>query len=95
MLPYIEACFRRYWGDLEDISDDRVLRLILEDVGLDGAAFFKAISSDEHKNKLRHNTDELINRGGFGSPTFFLNESDMYFGNDRLMLIELKLQEQP
>ena len=94
-LPYIEACFRRYWGELEDISDDRVLRLILEEVGLDDAGFFEAIGSAEYKDKLRQNTEELMSRGGFGSPTFFINGADMYFGNDRLMLIELKLQEQP
>ena len=33
-------------------------------------------------------TDEIIERGGFGSPTFFVNGDDMYFGNDRLELIK-------
>ena len=33
-------------------------------------------------------TDEIIERGGFGSPTFFVDGSDMYFGNDRLELIK-------
>ena len=92
-LPYIEACFRRYWRDLEDISDDRVLGSILEEVGLNATEFFETIGTDPYKNKLRQNTEELICRGGFGSPTFFLNGSDMYFGNDRLMLIERKLKE--
>jgi len=32
-----------------------------------------------------------MDRGGFGSPTFFLNEDDMYFGNDRIQLIEEQL----
>ena len=40
---------------------------------------------------LRSNTDGLIDRGGFGSPTFFLDDVDMYFGNDRLPLIERRL----
>ena len=26
-------------------------------------------------------------RGGFGSPTIFIDKSDMYFGNDRLPLV--------
>ena len=34
------------------------------------------------------NTDELIERGGFGSPTMFLDGTDMYFGNDRLVLLD-------
>ena len=40
-----------------------------------------------HLDPLRANTDELIKRGGFGSPTIFVNGSDMYFGNDRLALV--------
>ncbi|MBD3647573.1 MAG: DsbA family protein, partial [Pseudomonadales bacterium] len=45
------------------------------------------------KDRLRANTDELIERGGFGSPTFFVDTGDMYFGNDRLVLLEHKLKE--
>jgi len=33
------------------------------------------------------NTDEVIRRGGFGSPTIFVGGDDMYFGNDRLPLV--------
>ena len=29
---------------------------------------------------------------GFGSPTFFVNNKYMYFGNDRLPLLERRLQ---
>ncbi|MFZ5915270.1 MAG: 2-hydroxychromene-2-carboxylate isomerase, partial [Pseudomonadota bacterium] len=35
--------------------------------------------------------EELIRRGGFGSPTLFVNGEDMYFGNDRLPLVEAAL----
>ena len=38
------------------------------------------------KAKLRANTDDLVGRGGFGSPTLFIAGTDMYFGNDRLDL---------
>jgi 2-hydroxychromene-2-carboxylate isomerase len=41
---------------------------------------------------LKTNTDELIRRGGFGSPTLFVNGGDMYFGNDRLPLVRAALQ---
>jgi 2-hydroxychromene-2-carboxylate isomerase len=49
------------------------------------------MQSDDVKARLRDNTEELIARGGFGSPTMFINESDMYFGNDRLVLVEAAL----
>jgi 2-hydroxychromene-2-carboxylate isomerase len=45
------------------------------------------INSDEYKARLRANTEELIARGGFGSPTMFV-EGSMFFGNDRLPLVE-------
>jgi 2-hydroxychromene-2-carboxylate isomerase len=43
------------------------------------------------KERLRQNTEELIARGGFGSPTIFIGGDDMYFGNDRLELVEAAL----
>ncbi len=46
------------------------------------------INLPDTKNRLVKNTQELMERGGFGSPTFFINDKDMYFGNDRLQLIE-------
>jgi 2-hydroxychromene-2-carboxylate isomerase len=39
---------------------------------------------------LRDNVEELIARGGFGSPTIFV-EGAMFFGNDRLPLVEHEL----
>ena len=44
------------------------------------------------KDALKANTDEVIARGGFGSPTIFVGGDDMYFGNDRLELVRLALQ---
>ncbi len=87
VIPYARAVFRAYWRDLQDISQDAVLAPLAAGVGLDPAQFFACIASDEYKGKLRATTDELIARGGFGSPTFFLDGDDMYFGNDRLALV--------
>jgi 2-hydroxychromene-2-carboxylate isomerase len=39
------------------------------------------------KNQLKANTDEVMARGGFGSPTIFIDKTDMYFGNDRMPLV--------
>jgi 2-hydroxychromene-2-carboxylate isomerase len=87
-LPsYCRRVFEKYWGDLEDISQDDVLAAIVREQGLDGDEYFGKIVSPEYKAKLRANTDELIARGGFGSPTMFIDGEDMYFGNDRLVLV--------
>ena len=91
LVPYARCAFERYWRDLEDISQDEQGTDIARQAGLDATKFWQKIESQPYKDKLRDNTDELIHRGGFGSPTIFLNGDDMYFGNDRLILIEHKL----
>ena len=94
LVPYCTAVFETYWGgDKPDISKDEVLGAICRQVGLDVEGFFNAITDQQYKDLLRHNTDELIARGGFGSPTIFINGDDMYFGNDRLPLVEFRLKE--
>jgi len=93
LLPYSRAVFEAYWGGVSpDISSDAVLRDICEKTGLDPEGYFNAIADPAYKNLLRQNTDELIARGGFGSPTLFINGDDMYFGNDRLPLVEHRLR---
>ncbi len=58
---------------------------------LDSVEYFQKINDRSYKDKLRANTDELIERGGFGSPTMFVDGEDMYFGNDRLPLVDARL----
>ena len=57
------------------------------EVGLDAHGLLARIGTPELKARLRALTDELIARGGFGSPTMFVGGDDMYFGNDRLPLV--------
>lgn len=87
LVPYARAVFKRYWSALEDISQDAVLGAVVDEVGLDRAAFFAAIAEQSYKDRLRETTDELIARGGFGSPSLFLDGDDLYFGNDRIDLL--------
>jgi 2-hydroxychromene-2-carboxylate isomerase len=92
LVPWSRACFEAYWGRDEDLSQDPVLESIARRVGLDPAWLLARIAKPELKEKLRANTDELVARGGFGSPTMFVDQSDMYFGNDRLPLVEAALR---
>jgi 2-hydroxychromene-2-carboxylate isomerase len=87
MTEFADAAFKAYWSGNRDISRDEVIAEILDELRLDQAAFFEAIATDEIKHALRSNTAELAQRGGFGSPTFFVNRDDMYFGNDRILLV--------
>src|SRR5258708_13861509 len=87
---YSKRVFESYWTDDKDISKDDVLREIVKEVGLDEKEFFTKIASDEYKARLRANVEDLISRGGFGSPTMFV-EGSMFFGNDRLPLVDHQL----
>jgi 2-hydroxychromene-2-carboxylate isomerase len=85
--PYSQRIFATYWGEDRDISKDEVLRDVVQAVGLDQDEYFTKIAAPEYKEKLKSNTDDLIARGGFGSPTIFV-DGEMFFGNDRLILVE-------
>ena len=86
MLPFATAAFEAYWAREEDISQDAVLADLCEATGVDVKAFFEGISQPAVKDTLKSNTEEVVRRGGFGSPTMFVVDS-MYFGNDRLPLV--------
>ena len=87
MLPFARAMFEIYWGEDQDISQDAVLAEACKRVGVDPQKLFAGIGQQTIKDQLKANTDEVMERGGFGSPTIFIDKTDMYFGNDRMPLI--------
>ncbi|HXT80409.1 MAG TPA: 2-hydroxychromene-2-carboxylate isomerase [Acetobacteraceae bacterium] len=87
LVPFALATFDAYWGDDKDISQNPVLTEICRTAGVDPDAFFAGIDQQPIKDRLRATTQELMDRGGFGSPTMFVGGDDMYFGNDRMPLI--------
>lgn len=94
-LPaFARAAFEAYWGEGEDLDREAVVARVAERAGLDGAALLARIEEPETKRRLRANTDELVARGGFGSPTIFVDGDDLYFGNDRLPLVRAALRKE-
>ncbi len=87
LVEFANNVFQAYWSEGQDISQENLLFDIADNSNLDTEEFKKFIASQEAKDLLIKNTDELIRRGGFGSPTFFYKEQ-MFFGNDRLHLLE-------
>ena len=87
LAEFADNVFQAYWSESKDISQEDLLLGIAKNSNLNTAEFKKFITSQEAKDLLIQNTDELIERGGFGSPTFFYKEK-MFFGNDRLHLLE-------
>jgi 2-hydroxychromene-2-carboxylate isomerase len=92
LVPFARAVFEAYWRSDQDISRPEVLAAICRQIEIDPAPFFTAIETPAIKDALRANTQELMDRGGFGSPTIFVGGTDMYFGNDRLPLIHAALR---
>ena len=95
LVAFARAAFEAYWSESKDISQDAVLAELCGRVGVDPAWFFEGIGQAAVKDRLRANTDELIRRGGFGSPTMFVDGGDMYFGNDSLPLVRAALARGP
>jgi hypothetical protein len=82
--------FRRY-GWAPDSFDHLIMHQTSK-AGVDHVKFFEGIGQQAIKDQLKANTDEVMARGGFGSPTIFVGKTDMYFGNDRMPLVREALE---
>lgn len=93
LLRFTEAVFDAYFADQQNIDDPAVLVAIANTAGLDGTRLAELAQTAEIKARLRDNTQEAIDRGAFGSPTFFVEKKFMYFGNDQLPLVQQRVEE--
>ena len=86
---YSEEVFKAFFSDSKDISDKKVLLEICENIGLNGKV---EDYLDDHSLDIviEENSKELAQRGGYGSPTMFV-ENQMFFGNDRMNLVEFAI----
>lgn len=84
------AVFPAFWAEGLDLGDDAVIADVLGRAGLDAPKLAASASDPDVKDALRATTDEAVARGVFGAPTFFVGD-EMYFGNDRLVLVEAAL----
>ena len=80
---YVDEVFRHMWADPKKLDDPEVLRAALIESDLDAEQLFALAQAPEIKNELLTNTQRSVERGTFGSPTFFVGE-EIYFGKDRL-----------
>lgn len=91
MVEFATAAFEALWIDGLDLANDDVLADLCKKVDTDPKKLLEIIAMPDLKAQLRANTDELIARNGFGSPTYYIDDEDMYFGNDRLPLVEFAI----
>ena len=84
---YVDEVFRHMWADPKKMDDPEVARAALEESGLDGARLLARTQEPAVKDRLLQNTQASVERGTFGSPTFFVGE-EIFFGKDRLRDVE-------
>ena len=80
---YRDAIFMAIWVEARNLNAPDVIGQVLSDAGLDPAELMNRIGQQTVKDQLIANTEEAVNRGVFGAPTFFVGEQ-MFFGQDRL-----------
>jgi 2-hydroxychromene-2-carboxylate isomerase len=84
---YVDAAFFHMWRQPKKMDDPEVAIAALTSSGLDGARLLARAQEPEVKAKLVENTQKAVERGAFGSPTFFVGD-EMFFGKEQLRDVE-------
>jgi 2-hydroxychromene-2-carboxylate isomerase len=84
---YVEAAFHHMWREPKKMDDPEVAAKALNSSGLDGAKLLARAQEADVKSKLIENTQSAVERGAFGSPTFFVG-NEMFFGKEQLREVE-------
>jgi 2-hydroxychromene-2-carboxylate isomerase len=91
---YVDEVFRHMWGDPKKMDDPAVARAALDESGLNGARLLERTQEPAVKDRLLQNTQTSVERGTFGSPTFFVGD-EIFFGKDRLRDVEEEILGAP
>jgi len=90
LSEYVEKVMTHMWEEPKKMDDPEVILSAFKESGLDADRLISQIQEPNIKTKLITNTEEAVQRGAFGIPTFFIDE-EMYFGKDTLWQIEEKV----
>ncbi len=91
--PYFRAAYHHMWEEPKKMDDLEVFRSAFISSGIDVERLMARAQQDEVKKKLIELTTDAVNRGVFGSPTFFVGR-EMFFGKDQLRDVEESIVEQ-
>ena len=90
---YVRAGFHHMWEEPKKMDDPDVFRAAFKASGLDADRLMARAQADDVKKRLLELTTDAVNRGAFGSPTFFVGK-EMFFGKDQLRDVEDSIVEQ-
>jgi 2-hydroxychromene-2-carboxylate isomerase len=85
---FMSKTFRAYWAEDRDIADEATLR---ELIGPDADQVLAKTQTQEIKDALFAATKRAIDAGVFGAPTWIIDGEDLYWGQDRIPLVERAL----
>jgi 2-hydroxychromene-2-carboxylate isomerase len=80
---YLNIMFDAYWKDNLDISNEGILKTLLEKCKIETISFFNGIKDTKIKDELKSITQKAHDKGIFGAPTFIVNNK-IFWGQDRL-----------
>ena len=86
---YMNVMFDAYWKDNLDISNEKILKNLIEKCKINSSKFFDGIKDLKIKDELKSITQDAHDKGIFGAPTFVVNNK-IFWGQDRL---EFALEE--
>jgi 2-hydroxychromene-2-carboxylate isomerase len=84
---YLDAAFHHMWVEPKKMDDPEVAMKALGESGIDAVKLFARAQEPQIKAKLIENTQHAVERGAFGSPTFFVGD-EMFFGKEQLREVE-------
>ncbi len=91
--PYFQAVYHHMWEEPKKMDDPGVMRDALISSGIDADKIVARSQDADVKNRLMALTQDAVDRGAFGSPTFFVND-EMFFGKDQLRDVEEEILAQ-
>jgi 2-hydroxychromene-2-carboxylate isomerase len=84
---YVDEMYRNMWAEPKKMDDPNIFRAALDEAGLASAQILELIQTPKVKDQLIENTRRSVERGTFGSPTFYVG-NEIFFGKDRLRDVE-------
>ena len=90
-LRHLEVLFDAMWVEGRNLADAQVRSDVLLQAGLDPLAFQALADSPQAREGLRLATEQAVERGVFGAPTFIV-DGELFWGQDRLHFVEQALQ---
>ena len=88
----LKLLFDAMFGTPQNLNEPTVLAEVLKPSGFSVEDIMSMVQSDVVKQKLITETEQAIQRGIFGAPTFFVGD-EMYWGQDRLHFVEQALNK--